>query len=163
MMMRPFYRSRLFWLGVPGLVFLLWVWWDSGRYDSFVRWERTESMDTVMVGGGRVEWEHTEGLNVWILAGWDPWMWGRSSRPEGGRSKVMSMGPGRSRQFDFCAPYERKNSPIAPVSSDLEDVVTRRVALWVIVAGYVMAWLGAVWWWQRRKRKRVMRETEVAT
>ena len=26
---RPFYRSRLFWLGLPGLVFLLWGWWLS--------------------------------------------------------------------------------------------------------------------------------------
>ena len=26
-MIRPWYRSRLFWLGLPGLVFLLWLWW----------------------------------------------------------------------------------------------------------------------------------------
>ncbi len=30
---RPFYRSRLFWLGLPGLVFLLWAWWlSTGHY-----------------------------------------------------------------------------------------------------------------------------------
>ncbi len=44
MTQRPFYRSRLFWLGLPGLVFLLWGWlavplsttgvgWSKGRYD----------------------------------------------------------------------------------------------------------------------------------
>jgi hypothetical protein len=26
-MIRPWYRSRLCWLGLPGLVFLLWAWW----------------------------------------------------------------------------------------------------------------------------------------
>jgi hypothetical protein len=26
-MIRPWYRSRLSWLGLPGLVFLLWLWW----------------------------------------------------------------------------------------------------------------------------------------
>jgi hypothetical protein len=35
---RPWYRSRLFWLGVPGLVFLVWGWWKSGsqmvRFDN---------------------------------------------------------------------------------------------------------------------------------
>lgn len=27
-------RSRVFWFGVPGLVFLLWGWWDSSRWES---------------------------------------------------------------------------------------------------------------------------------
>ncbi len=26
-MIRPWYRSRLFWLGIPGLMFLMWLWW----------------------------------------------------------------------------------------------------------------------------------------
>jgi hypothetical protein len=37
-LIRPWYRSRLFWLGVPGLVFLVWGWWKSGtqmvRFDN---------------------------------------------------------------------------------------------------------------------------------
>ncbi|MEK7949788.1 hypothetical protein [Luteolibacter soli] len=28
------FRSRAFWFGMPGLVFLLWAWVDSGKYDS---------------------------------------------------------------------------------------------------------------------------------
>lgn len=28
------FRSRAFWFGVPGLVFLLWGWWDSSRWES---------------------------------------------------------------------------------------------------------------------------------
>ncbi len=33
---RPFYRSRLFWLGLPGLVFLLWGWEISIEYYSHI-------------------------------------------------------------------------------------------------------------------------------
>lgn len=36
-MPRPWFRSRLLWLSVPGFAFLLWAWWDSGRFDSGVR------------------------------------------------------------------------------------------------------------------------------
>lgn len=30
-MIRPWYRSPLFWLGFPGLLFLIWMWTDSNR------------------------------------------------------------------------------------------------------------------------------------
>ena len=56
MIARPVYRSRLFWLGVPGLVFLLWVWWDSGGRVSYAKWVRGNTVDDVRVTGGRVDW-----------------------------------------------------------------------------------------------------------
>ena len=34
---RPFYRSRLFWLGLPGLVFLLWGWLNEPSRWSEIR------------------------------------------------------------------------------------------------------------------------------
>ena len=30
--MRPWYRSRLFWLALFPLIFLFWAWWDSTSY-----------------------------------------------------------------------------------------------------------------------------------
>ena len=40
-MIRPWYRSRLFWLGVPGLVFLIWLWADSENSKTYysLRWK----------------------------------------------------------------------------------------------------------------------------
>jgi hypothetical protein len=38
-MIRPWYRSLLFWLGLPGLVFLLWGWADSTRFLSILKWQ----------------------------------------------------------------------------------------------------------------------------
>jgi hypothetical protein len=37
--LRPFYRSRLLWLGLPGLLFLLWTWEKSNvvRIKTFVQ------------------------------------------------------------------------------------------------------------------------------
>jgi hypothetical protein len=32
-MIRPWYRSRLFWLGLPGLVFMLWLWLGDQSFD----------------------------------------------------------------------------------------------------------------------------------
>lgn len=33
-MIRPWYRSRLFWLGALVVLFLLWAWWDSTRCET---------------------------------------------------------------------------------------------------------------------------------
>ncbi|WP_035604340.1 hypothetical protein [Haloferula sp. BvORR071] len=32
--MKQLFRSLTFWLGLPGLLFLLWAWWDSSKFDS---------------------------------------------------------------------------------------------------------------------------------
>jgi hypothetical protein len=47
-MIRTWYRSRLFWLGIPGLLFLIWGWRQSNlrsveiywgaRLDLFLAW-----------------------------------------------------------------------------------------------------------------------------
>ncbi|MEK7949728.1 hypothetical protein [Luteolibacter soli] len=52
------FRSRAFWLGVPGLVFLLWAWVDSMRYA------------TLISGSGRVE---VKVWNVWGTASFAVW------------------------------------------------------------------------------------------
>ena len=61
---RPFYRSRLYWLGLPGLLFLLWVWWDSGgNYSDFSGYERGSRIATVKIHHGCVQlWAHADKL-----------------------------------------------------------------------------------------------------
>ena len=34
---RPFHRSRLFWLGLPGLIFLTWVWLGTRHHLAWVQ------------------------------------------------------------------------------------------------------------------------------
>jgi hypothetical protein len=51
---RPFYRSRSFWFGLPGLVFLLWGWWDSGKRYSEMAWVMPNSFVAIYQHQGRV-------------------------------------------------------------------------------------------------------------
>ena len=168
MTMRPFYRSRLFWLGVPGLVFLLWVWWDSGKYESMARWIRGEVGDTVRVTGGLVEWQRETNTEPAVPMGAktslfdcyrsvraiEPWFDLLAEEPEAPAE--------RRRQFDFreAVTLGKIDIVCGSVPGALE-VVTRRVALWVVVAGYGVMWLGAVCWWQRRKTRVMRRLTEM--
>jgi len=163
MMMRPFYRSRLFWLGVPGLVFLLWVWWDSGKWDSFVFWTRDGIIEEVRVTRGQVEWERSVyGIPELrrIVRDNFPNVFdsGRSKdRGEFGwadRGEMDLVSKQRERGFNFRKGVDWetgcvvKGGMAGPV-----EVQGFRLALWVVVLGYVMAWLAAVWWWQRRKAR----------
>jgi hypothetical protein len=52
------FRSRAFWFGVPGLMFLLWAWADSMRYNTFIS------------GSGRVEGKVS---HVWGTASFAVW------------------------------------------------------------------------------------------
>jgi len=163
MTMRPFYRSRLFWLGVPGLVFLLWVWWDSGKWASSVSWERSQRSDCVDVASGVVGWERNTyrdtGPAVSNGLGFD--------RRSG--SSIMDF-PGEEeldqedemRRFDLRKAYTWTKFCLWADSPDWLDIQRLRVALWVVVLVYVAMWLGAVWWWRRRKARVMRRETEVA-
>ena len=163
MAMRPFYRSRLLWLGVPGLVFLLWVWWDSGKWDTFVFRTRDGFMEEVRVSRGQVEWERSAYTNPEIRQVF------RDSFPgvfDSGRSKHRGdfgwadrgemdlLSKQREGGFDLRKGVDWetgcvvKGGMAGPV-----EVQGFRLALWVVVLGYVMVWLGAVVWWQRRKAR----------
>ena len=55
-MIRPWYRSRLFWLGLPGLLFLLWAW--LAFTDSVIQWRWSRLFPAAEVclanGGGQL-------------------------------------------------------------------------------------------------------------
>jgi hypothetical protein len=53
-MIRTIYPSRLFWLGLPGLAFLLWCWWDSTENCSAILWARSHSWVGLYLFDGRV-------------------------------------------------------------------------------------------------------------
>ena len=153
-MMRAFCKSRLFWLGVPGLVFLLWVWWDSGRFSSQLIWHRTTSTHCVEIREGKVGWSReTPGT---LLAYAKPYRVIRFDH-------ATWLAEPRERHFDFVRPFDWDEYSVAevpdPVLESDESLKGNRIeftegsiALWVVVLGYVALWLGGVVWGQRKGR-----------
>jgi hypothetical protein len=60
-MIRPWYRSRLFWLGLPGLVFLMWLWRDSMRMGRWVWCNDSHRSTWVGVIGGTIDFKRLYG------------------------------------------------------------------------------------------------------
>ena len=157
-MMRAFYKSRLFWLGLPGLVFLLWVWWDSGGCRSSALWTRADRWSAVLVNEGRLQWTESKvpaSMQPYLSTA-EPFSFERTERSVEAMLAEEELGmkaEARGRQFDFAAAFERDAEVRAIIAGDLAEW---RVALWVVVLGYVVVWMGAVMAWQRR-RARVMK------
>ena len=60
---RPFYRSRLFWLGLPGLVFLLWFGHGSGVGFGGTRpWAIVQTAGDLLVVWDSEEWPDWQSL-----------------------------------------------------------------------------------------------------
>lgn len=137
-MIRPWYRSRLFWLGLPGLAFLLWAWRDSSTFSSGLFRSGHLEVHCAKQYLGAVEFSY-------FPAHWE-------------------TGPKR---FDTCrTEYERvvdERFPMVGAYTFPEAVHAYhrppsrfsergiRIAHWLILTVYVLAWGGAVTGWQRRK------------
>ena len=137
-MIRPWYRSRLFWLGLPGLVFMLWAWGDSTRHVSSLSWAS----------------------NVW---GFYARTWGNSLELD----LYHSVYPGMRSNLDFYRwPLSRLSTPVEHplfpagvrfgTSHNASNGLTTRIlviALWLMITAYTAVWLGALACWQRRKAR----------
>ncbi len=144
---RPFYRSRLFWLGLPGLVFLLWGWWDSGAYPSHLSWSTTSR--TFWVGhenGGIVSGtiNSTNPNNHGIPQGFKFRRW------EANAPHIFSW----SLPQPLLWQHNVTNYSLPSISRNL-GVETRRleVAYWLAILIYLTPWIAALWWWQHRKSR----------
>ncbi len=126
---RPFYRSRLFWLGLPGLVFLLWGWWLSMGYWS-----------SVGFAGSRNSWGMGQ---VWgeVYAIWD---W--DGPPDWGNFGAGNWEVTRE------AVHEVKDSWAAEMEWNPSLRVVFIPCYWPALA-YVATWLLTLAWWQRRKAR----------
>lgn len=161
-MIRSWYRSRLFWLGLPGLVFLLWLWWDSMSYSTTVSlsWEGRS---------GGVFAPTTEGLSVAHACG-SVHLW-ENEYPFLPLPMRFGLGYGMSRvsMDDFMKdPFEAvavEWSPalsdwfprplMLPVDDDPFSSEGPRVAIWFLIILYSASWVGACFAWQRWKRRRL--------
>jgi hypothetical protein len=140
---RPWYRSRLFWLGVPGIVFLVWGWLANVRNDFHISYRAWRGSD---------------------LLSWD---WGTSlgsiyhSRSESNPGRGSKFKLGFSTFHETLEPDEPTiYFPLRPFGVVREPEYKEVwVAWWAIVLCYTLVWLGALIGWHRRKIRFKKRST----
>ncbi len=147
---RPWYRSRLFWLGWLPIIFLAWLWWDSLLYNnefSFVRNGSSNQYCAVYSRMGRLTFDvvhipsqgsSKSGLPHFHFERWDST-----------QSDLVDMNLG----------YHVSHAHIfnsGPVTTNY----TLNLHYYLIVATAILVWLIACIWWQRRKR-RLLQSPEV--
>jgi hypothetical protein len=131
------YRSRMFWFGVPGFLLLLWMWVGHMGTVSRATLNTLKSEYRVSWGNGEVgfshvrsrEWHSDNGM-IYYLPDQDPGF--RVIREPSNPAVMQILGE------DF---FRRRNS-----SGFVLD-------FWFILAAYTMYWLGALTFWQKRKQR----------
>jgi hypothetical protein len=163
-MIRPWYRSRLFWLGLPGLAFLLWAGWDSERNFSEMAWVKPKSVVSVYLSGGRLCGVVTEEAPVPAFSG-PRLQFQREEGPRGGAMDLLFGGELARREREarrYFAPgvyrlrwsfrYLPTATPTAQVTSSSRLIYREwGVEWWLVVAGYGLLLSLALVAWQRRK------------
>ena len=141
---RPLHRSRLFWLGLPGLVFLLWGWWDSTHY-------RTIFGRTTATGHVQVQSIGHMVMGIEVRGEGPPWSgsWAFLHLPE----TMVYADPKTGRMVNEYRVLPRYVAYKNRVYSDGSSMRRVEVAYWFMVAVYGCAWVSACVVWQRRKRR----------
>ncbi len=156
---RPFYRSRLFWLGLPGLVFLLWTWVNSNS----ILWFLYLPEGSISSSGGKLLWEeHRSDQLHWVhvdLGRGDVEVkapGGLVALP-GGRPIFSGYTAGPPWTFASIRWRAKEQSWFPEARWRAEeinhDTSYRLISLpyWLLTSGYVAGWLLTLAWWQRRK------------
>jgi hypothetical protein len=133
------HHSRLFWFGLPGFLFLIWIWWAYLRTPQSISW-------------GTKKAEYCFG-------------WGDSDVGFVVNKYEFYIGLEGSPELGF---YTREE-PLYPEDETIilkpalylyKGRVGIKVAQWSVVAVYVILWVGSLAAWQQRKR-RLMRPFEI--
>ncbi|RYD29976.1 MAG: hypothetical protein EOP87_17390 [Verrucomicrobiaceae bacterium] len=140
----------MFWLGLVGLVFLLWGWWHSTRYRTVLAWRTATGHAEVHSIGHVVATGEVRGL---------PPLWGGRWHIEHARGMKMDTDQKTGALVVPRYPVLPRYVEFNRVALDLPGIKgeTWRVAVafWFIVAVYGCAWVCACVLWQRlKKRKR---------
>jgi hypothetical protein len=124
---RPFYRSTLFWLGLPGLLFLLWAWW---------------------VSYGHTSWAGFMGPRPWWIgqaAGEVVAAWNRRGSPELWNFAADYL------EIPVSNPPGWHRWPREPIFRPGFRCVV--IPYYAVILAYVTTWLLTLAWWQRRKSR----------
>lgn len=149
---RPIYRSLLFWLGMPGLLFLLWAWWKSNA----VRLKVEVGPGWLWSSQGKVCWHALDDPSGEWVATVDY----REGKLSARRQEEMGIvcGFGITRGFVSQTPVmiaERYWFPPPRWEAVQLDASSscRLIALpyWLLTGSYLGLWLGGLMGWQRRK------------
>ena len=135
---KRFWRSRLFWLGVPGLVFLLWLWAGSEKSSTYysLRWKSPSYL-----GFGI-------GCTYGQIGGWIGRPYQGFANPGSQTGSSFHRGPidGRYRdQVNKDGPWWHE------WESRSKDRLGFSVDCWLVVLVYVTSWLVGVLGLQRWK------------
>jgi len=120
----PWYRSRLFWLGIPGLLCLLWIWFGDMRKATAVCWGNHAAEY-------RLGWE--QGVVAFVIN-------------KGGPPNLGFHG------YHHDLPSDRKIEIFAPALWLDDDWFGIYLGDWFLVAVYLIVWIAALVILQRRKR-----------
>ena len=123
-MIHRWYRSQLFWLGLPGLLFLLWAWLPATGFT--LTWVRAEDELELAVGGGSIHGTYQRYMVPRSHSFGAFWL-----RPTG---LYLAKREGRHRLFPV--PF----SQIGIRGATWADTIT--VAIWFLLILYLLTWLG---------------------
>ena len=119
------FRSRAFWFGVTGLAFLLWGWWVSMGYESWVGFGGTHQWRLGQLGGEIYAW--------WDVGGWPD---GQFYSAEHGEMPLEAAREWRLRLI------EERHWFVPPNSYAF-------IPYYWIVLGYLAVWAGLLIWRKR--------------
>lgn len=132
---RPWYLSRLFWLGIPGLLFLVWASLGNPNricmLDVRLGEHSVSLMDRQLMLQVRVEIPKTGSLEPFEFGYVKPTI----SRPLG---EPPSRFPAAMKSMGWFSGRRSRSGDVS-------------IAYWLLAAGYLGAWSGALAVWQRRK------------
>ena len=153
-MIRPWHRSRLFWLGIPGLLFLLWAWRSSNltcHQLTLGSWQLTSTQGKALAWSMQADIGHDLWLDYHTAEVFTEWI-APNSPP---RAPII---------VPMAAAY-----PIPPDQQcwfpaakwqavDLNAGTYHRLLVlpyWLLAGGYAVGWTGVMVAWQRRKARLV--------
>ena len=148
-LIRPWYCSRLFWLGVPGLVFLVWGWQaHPDRYNSaFMRLGDRTVLSVV---------DHPKAVQVSYI----DYDRGKFAFPEvdfdSGKIDPTERKDGLVTPFPPAILYEVETLKVESIDYALgaRHVPSLALAYWFLIVLYLAVWVGSLLWWQHRKSRR---------
>ncbi len=139
---RPFYRSRLFWLGLPGLVSLSWMsLGDPGRL----------SMVEVRLGDHTLRF--TDRLRVAQI---------RTEIPKNvplGNLGIRYISPRNAKTSESPGLFPRAMQYSGWYSGRRQSSGDASIAYWFLTALYLSSWLAILAIWQRRKSRLMKLQT----